>query len=124
MKMFGISLGITIPALCELLWRGRSGSSPVKEIFIETKRCIFILTFENIYIIIQICTIFFPVDIVPNLGNIFKGPAAAAAAAKLLQWCPTLCDPIDGSPPGSPIPGILQARIREWVAISLSNALK
>ena len=46
----------------------------------------------------------------------------AAAAAKLLQSCPTLCDPIDGSPPGSPIPGILQARILEWVAISSSNA--
>ena len=44
------------------------------------------------------------------------------AAAKLLQLCPTLCDPIDGSPPGSPVPGILQARILEWVAISLSNA--
>ena len=43
---------------------------------------------------------------------------AAAAAAKSLQWCPTLCDPIDGSPPGSPVPGILQARILEWVAIS------
>ena len=41
----------------------------------------------------------------------------AAAAAKLLQLCPTLCDPIDGSPPGSPIPGILQARTLEWVAI-------
>ena len=48
--------------------------------------------------------------------------AAAAAAAKLLQLCPTLCDPIDGSPPGSPIPGILQARALEWVAISFSNA--
>ena len=46
----------------------------------------------------------------------------AAAAAKLLQSCPTLCDPIDGSPPGSPIPGILQARTLEWVAISSSNA--
>ena len=46
----------------------------------------------------------------------------AAAAAKLLQLCPTLCDPIDSSPPGSPIPGILQARILEWVAISFSNA--
>ena len=45
-----------------------------------------------------------------------------AAAAKLLQSCPTLCDPRDGSPPGSPIPGILQARTLEWVAISLSNA--
>ena len=46
----------------------------------------------------------------------------AAAAAKSLQSCPTLCDPRDGSLPGSPIPGILQARILEWVAISFSNA--
>ena len=45
-----------------------------------------------------------------------------AAAAKSLQSCLTLCDPIDGSPPGSPIPGILQARTLEWVAISFSNA--
>jgi len=45
-------------------------------------------------------------------------PAAAAAAAKSLQLCPTLCDPIDGSPPGTPVPGILQARTLEWVAIS------
>ena len=51
-------------------------------------------------------------------------PAAAAAAAKLLQSCPTLCDPIDGGPPGSPVPGILQARTLEWVAISFSNAWK
>ena len=47
-----------------------------------------------------------------------------AAAAKLLQSCPTLCDPRDGSPPGSPIPGILQARTLEWIAISFSNAWK
>ena len=47
-----------------------------------------------------------------------------AAAAKLLQSCPTLCDPIDGSPPVSPVPGVLQARILEWVAISFSNAWK
>jgi len=46
----------------------------------------------------------------------------ASAAAKSLQSCPTLCDPIDGSPPGSPVPGILQARTLEWVAISFSNA--
>ena len=46
----------------------------------------------------------------------------AAAAAKSLQSCPTLCDPIDGSPPGSPVPGILQARTLEWVTISFSNA--
>ena len=50
--------------------------------------------------------------------------AAAAAAAKSLQLCPTLCDPIDGSPPGSPVPGILQARTLEWVAISFFNAWK
>ena len=55
--------------------------------------------------------------IAPNQS---KGPAAAAA--KWLQSCPTLCDPIDGSPPGSPVPGILQARTLEWVAISFSNA--
>ena len=49
---------------------------------------------------------------------------AAAVAAKSLQLCPTLCDPIDDSPPGSSVPGILQARILEWVAISFSNAWK
>ena len=55
---------------------------------------------------------------VPKLRN----SGAAAAAAKSLQSCPTLCDPIDSSPPGSPIPGILQARTLEWVAISFSSA--
>ena len=49
---------------------------------------------------------------------------AVAAVAKSLQSCPTLCDPIDGSPPGSPVPGILQARTLEWVSISFSNAWK
>ena len=49
---------------------------------------------------------------------------STAAAAKSLQSCPTLCDPIDGSPLGSPVPGILQARTLEWVAISFSNAWK
>ena len=51
-------------------------------------------------------------------------PDAAAAVAKSLQSCPTLCDPIDGSPPGSPVPGILQARTLEWVAICFSDAWK
>ena len=55
---------------------------------------------------------------------ILRMASAAAATAKSLQSCPTLCDPIDGSPPGSPIPGILQARTLEWVAISFSNAGK
>ena len=51
-----------------------------------------------------------------------KWTAATAAATKSLQSCPTLCNPIDGSPPDSPVPGILQARTLEWVAISFSNA--
>ena len=58
--------------------------------------------------------------------EIFEQSAAGgeglAAAAKSLQLCLTLCDPIDGSPPGSPVPGILKARTLEWVAISFSNA--
>ena len=57
-----------------------------------------------------------------SFSSIF--PSAAAAAAKSLQLCPTLCDPIDGSPPGPAVPGILQARTLEWVAISSSNAWK
>ena len=59
-----------------------------------------------------------------NSMPLLQGRPAAAAAAKLLQLCPTLCDPIDGSPPGSSIPEILQARTLEWVAISFSNAWK
>ena len=53
-----------------------------------------------------------------------KCSISLVTAAKSLQLCPTLCDPIDGSPPGSPVPGILQARTLEWVAISFSNAWK
>ena len=56
------------------------------------------------------------------LTTLFLMPGIAAAAAKLLQLCPTLCNPIDGSPPGSTVPGILQARTLEWVAIAFSNA--
>ena len=63
-----------------------------------------------------------------NNWSVLRGELACthacteAAAAKSLQSCPTLCDPIDGSPPGPAIPGILQARTLEWVAISSSNA--
>ena len=61
------------------------------------------------------------VQIKPTVRGYFI-PTATAAAAKSLQSCRTLCDPIDGSPPGFPVPGILQARTLEWVAISSSNA--
>ena len=75
---------------------------------------------EFVWLASQIC---FLVNYFWNMG-VFQSNvllAAAAAAAKSLQSCPTLCDPIDGSPPGSPVPGILQARTLEWVAISFSN---
>ena len=62
------------------------------------------------------------VEIPLNNRNSAAAAAAAAAAAKSLQSCPTLCDPMDGSPPGSIVPGILQARTLKWVAISFSNA--
>ena len=57
-----------------------------------------------------------------NIIQIMLHDRNASAAAKSLQSCPTLCDPIDGSPPRSPVPGILQARTLEWIAISFSNA--
>ena len=65
----------------------------------------------------------FPFELAASL-HFPAAAAAAAAAAKLPQSCPTLCDPIEGSPLGSSIPGILQARTLEWVAISFSNARK
>ena len=52
---------------------------------------------------------------------VYINTSTAAAAAKSFQSCPTVCDPIDGSPPGSPVPGILQARILEWLAIAFSD---
>ena len=57
-----------------------------------------------------------------DVHNSLRPISVATATAKSLQSCPTLCDPIDGSPPGSPFPGILQARTLEWVAISFSYA--
>ena len=66
-----------------------------------------------------------PPGYLPNPGIIPESPTSSAftaAAAKSLQSCPTLCDPIDGSPPDSSVPGILQARTLEWVAISFSDA--
>ena len=57
-----------------------------------------------------------------NYARLYTMETSAAAAAKSLQSCPTPWDPIDGSPPGSPVPGILQARTLEWVDISFSNA--
>ena len=59
-----------------------------------------------------------------NHQNVWYRDFNQTAAAKSLQSCPTLCDPIDGSPPGFPVPGILRARTLEWVAISFSNAWK
>ena len=63
-----------------------------------------------------------PIRLVGTSPELTTNHIAAAAAAKSLQSCPTLCDPIDSSPPGCPIPRILQARVLEWGAIAFSNA--
>ena len=76
----------------------------------------------EVYVFLEFSCFF---DNPTDVDNLITGSSAAAAAAAVaasLQSCPTLCDPIDGSPPGSLVPGILQARTLEWVAISFSNA--
>ena len=81
------------------------------------------LNFSSLYYIWNLNIFYFQLSFQKKNQN--TSPLhAAAAAAKSLQSCLTLCDPIDGSPPGSPVPGILQARTLEWVAISFSNAWK
>ena len=89
------------------------------------KRCLFLQANGVSWVLVPIHTL----SHVPCAGGclptqIFLQHMVCSAAAKSLQSCPTLCDPIDGSPPGSPIPGILLARTLEWVAISFSNAWK
>ena len=73
-------------------------------------------------VVFQLKRILIPKGHLAMSGDVVGCLNSAAAAAKSRQSCPTLCDPIDGSPPGSPVPGILQARTLEWVAISFSNA--
>ena len=82
-----------------------------------------VLPFHLAYVL-QFLHLFFFMFLLKPLSSIVEKLlyTYAAAAAKSPQLCPTLCDPIDGSPPGSPVPGILQARTLEWVAISFSNA--
>ena len=77
---------------------------------------------ENIYIFSKYIRYFLLYSIICPVST--AAAVVAAAAAKSLQSCPTLCDPIDGSPPGSLVPGILQARTLEWVAISFSKVWK
>ena len=76
-------------------------------------QCVLQLGFGHRFVWFRFCTLFY-----------CTVTGIAAASAKSPQSCPTLCDPIDGSPPGSPVPGILQARTLQWVAISFSNAWK
>ena len=94
---------------CSLLWKGRVSTIGLLGKFL--------------YIIFSVClslsTWLLAVHVVKHTVFVF---CYWIAAAKSLQSCPTLCSPVDSSPPGSPVPGILQARILEWVAISFSNA--
>ena len=90
--------------------------------FISFKKCLFHKLFEDL-----LCGQHWIVGETKEIGNRSTNHGShtqSAAAAKSLQSCPTLCNPIDGSPPCSPIPGILQARTLQWVAISFSNVWK
>ena len=89
-------------------------------------QCVHVLRREGppfsrwVFCFVLFCFFYLPLTFLRTGGNIL---GAAAAAAKSLQSCPTLCDPIDGSPPGSFVPGTPQARILEWVAISFSECI-
>ena len=87
----------------------------------KDRTCISYVSFIGRQVLYHQSPLWSPETVIVNRKGLKK---AAAAAAKSLQSCPTLCDPWDGSPPGSPVPGILQARTLEWVAISFSNAWK
>ena len=76
--------------------------------------------YKYLYISLYFFSDSFPLKLLQGIEFRVLYAAADAAAAKSLQSCPTLCDPTDSSPPGSPVPGILQARILEWVAISFN----
>ena len=99
-------------------------------IFRYTAKWIIYIYIYTIFIFFSFIGYFKILNIVPCviryvlLVICFTYSSAAAAAAESLQSCPTLCDPRDGSPPGSPVPGLLQARTLEWVAISFSSARK
>ena len=97
--------------LREVLWvlmfHPKQDQANITKLALASEECIVFSAICNKYIMDTFCSI-----------------CSAAAAAKSLQSCPTLCDPIDGSPPSFPVPGILQARTVEWVAISFSNASK
>ena len=117
-------------AVCVFLWSFLALLEPGGGIFrfylislwvLEPKGSIHIW---NAFDVFELCSFLLPGTLEYNpayLKNVLK---TAAAAAKLLQSCPTLWDPIDGSPPGSSVPGILQARTLEWVAISFSSGWK
>ena len=79
----------------------------------------FIIEIKYILTLLKMTSVICIIDYIVHIVICSK---SLTATAKSLQSCPTLCDPIDGSPPGFPVPGILQARTLEWVAISFSNA--
>ena len=96
-----------------------AASLTVSQIIFNLPNSIF-FTFLKIYFLFGGWLLYY----IMLVSAVQQGESAAAATAKSLQSCQTLCDPIDGSPPGSPVPGILQARTLVWVAISFSNAWK
>ena len=118
---------LSLPSSCQLLWAGFLDLSPCLPTGEHRNSSLYVLI-----ILIFKCQPWNSPAVRPvvrtqhshceGLGSILGQGTAAAAVAKSLQSCPTLCNPIDGSPPGSSVPGILQARTLGWVAISFSNA--
>ena len=125
---FNFSLSIVLHSLTMLFWRaltiksheGRSFHQSVFSGVPGQKQCPTVLyIFIHIYFLIAFGLFQFLKNLIPS--SLKTLAPSSAAAAKSLQSCPTLCDPIDSSPAGSPVPGILQARTLEWVAISFSS---
>ena len=118
--------GVLMCKFIRFLWQGVSltkhllNSQKIFLTIVRTANCLLSTHFP----FLSLGTLYFTEAQCTKLKTILLSFLHAAAAAKSLQSCPTLCDPIDGSPSGSPIPGILQARTLEWVAISFSNAWK
>ena len=126
MKMGGIqgqfsSVAQSFPTLCDPV----NCSTPVHLSITNSRSSLKLTSIESVmpssHLVLCRPLLLLP-SIPPNMLS--RDTRCSAAAAKSLQLCLTLCDPTDGSPPGSSVPGILQARILEWVAISFSNARK
>ena len=138
-KIKSLTVSVVSPSICYevmgldamifVFWRlsfkptfSLSSFTFIKRLFSSLLSVIRVVSSEYLRLLIFLPAILIPAS--ASSSPVFCMMYSASAAAKSLQSCPTLCDPIDSSPPDSPVPGILQARTLKWVAISFSNAGK